>query len=324
MQQQNPEPHWGYLFSYFAHGGTADGQQISFALSEGNDPLRWRELNGGRPVLTSTLGERGLRDPFVIRSPEGDRFHLIATDLLILDNGDWDAAQRTGSTSVMVWESADLVHWGDQQMAKIAPDTAGNTWAPEAHYDAALGAYVVFWASALYAEDDPEHRGDSYQRMLYATTRDFRTFSQAKVWLDPGHAVIDSTVIEHDGWIHRFTKDEREQGPAAPHAKFVAQDKARSVLAADYRPVAEGLGEGTVSHCEGPIVFKANRDERWYLFVDEFGGRGYLPFESTDLDSGVWTPCADYAMPGNPCHGSVLPLTRSEYDRLEALLTVDQ
>ena len=81
----------GYLFTYFTGEGTADGEQIYYALSKGNDPLHWRELNGGKPVLTSTLGEKGLRDPFIIRSPEGDKFYQIATDLRIYGNGDWDA-----------------------------------------------------------------------------------------------------------------------------------------------------------------------------------------------------------------------------------------
>lgn len=59
----------GYLFAYFTGEGTADGEQIRYALSRGDNALSWRELNGGQPVLTSTTGEKGLRDPFVIRSP---------------------------------------------------------------------------------------------------------------------------------------------------------------------------------------------------------------------------------------------------------------
>ncbi|WP_324610876.1 immunoglobulin-like domain-containing protein, partial [Streptomyces scabiei] len=73
----------GYMFSYFTGEGTSDGEQLYAALSKGNDPLKWRELNEGKPVLTSTLGEKGLRDPFIIRSPEGDKFYQIATDLRI-------------------------------------------------------------------------------------------------------------------------------------------------------------------------------------------------------------------------------------------------
>ena len=43
----------------------------------------------------------------------------IATDLRICGNGDWDASQRTGSKSIMVWESTDLVHWTNQRLVKV-------------------------------------------------------------------------------------------------------------------------------------------------------------------------------------------------------------
>ncbi|MER5514350.1 family 43 glycosylhydrolase [Streptomyces sp. NPDC002763] len=312
----------GYLFSYFTGEDTADGEQLHAALSKGDDPLNWRELNDGKPVLTSTLGEQGLRDPFIIRSPEGDKFYQIATDLRIYGNGDWDAAQRTGSRSIMVWESTDLVHWTDQRLVRVAPDSAGNTWAPEAFYDAELGEYVVFWASKLYA--DEAHSGDTYNRMMYATTRDFHTFSEPKVWIDRGWSVIDSTMIQHDGTYYRLSKDERNNTSSTPDSKFVFEEKSDSILAADWTPVAAGIGKGAMSAAEGPLVFKSNTEDKWYAFLDEFGGRGYLPFETTDLDSGVWTPVADYDLPSKPRHGTVLPVTRAEYDRLLRAYQPDQ
>ncbi len=311
-----PRPYVGYAFSYFTGEGTADGEQVYAALSQGNDPLRWRELNGGRPVLTSTMGEKGLRDPFIIRSPEGDKFYQIATDLRIHGNGDWDAAQRTGSRSIMVWESTDLVNWTDQRLVMVAPDTAGNTWAPEAYYDKGLGAYVVFWASKLYASDDPDHTGNTYNRMLYATTRDFVTFTEPKVWVDPGYSVIDSTVIEHDGTYYRFTKDERNNSSSTPCSKFIIEERSETILDLEYDFVAECIGRGAINQGEGPTIFKSNTEEKWYLFIDEFGGRGYVPFESTDLASGAWTKSADYALPARPRHGTVLPVTQAEYDRM--------
>ena len=82
--REKPEaaPYQGYAFSYFT-GNSIAGEKIYFAASRGNHALRWDELNGGQPKLESTMGEMGLRDPFLIRSPEGDRFFLIATDLSI-------------------------------------------------------------------------------------------------------------------------------------------------------------------------------------------------------------------------------------------------
>ncbi|KUN24873.1 hydrolase [Streptomyces antibioticus] len=311
----------GYMFSYFTGEGTSDGEQLYAALSKGDDPLKWRELNDGKPVLTSTLGEKGLRDPFIIRSPEGDKFYQIATDLRIYGNGDWDAAQRSGSKSIMVWESTDLVHWTDQRLVKVSPDSAGNTWAPEAFYDAERGEYVVFWASKLY--DNEAHSGDTYNRMMYATTRDFYTFSQPKVWVDRGYSVIDSTMIRHNGTYYRLSKDERNNSSSTPNSKFIFEEKSDSILGS-WTPVAEGIGKGAMSAAEGPLVFKSNTEEKWYAFLDEFGGRGYLPFETTDLDSGVWTPVADYDLPSRPRHGTVLPVTQAEYDRLLHAYQPDQ
>ncbi len=317
------EPYAGYVFTYFTGEGTADGEQVHMALSDGNDPLRWRELNGGAPLLRSTLGDRGVRDPFLIRSPQGDRFYLIATDLRIHGNGDWDRAQRHGSRSIMVWESADLVNWSPQRSVRVSPPTAGNTWAPEAYWDESRGQYVVFWASKLYAADDPQHTGSSHNRMMYATTKDFTTFSEARVWHDPGHSVIDSTVIRHGGVYHRFTKDERNQSPSAPCGKFITQERSTDLLASSWSPVADCIGrEGAagpgISRGEGPAVFKSNTEEKWYLFIDEFGGRGYVPFETTDLASGRWTMSPSYDLPASPRHGTVVPVTGAEYDRLAA------
>ncbi|MEU9733564.1 family 43 glycosylhydrolase [Streptomyces sp. NPDC048002] len=315
------EPQYaGYLFAYFTGEDSADGERIRFALSRGEDPLHWRELDAGRPVLTSDVGTRGLRDPFLVRSPEGDRFFLIASDLRMHGEpgGSWEEVQRHGSRSVVVWDSTDLVHWTDRRLVRIAPDRAGNAWAPKAHWDPALGAYVVHWASRLYAEDDPGHTGASYNRMLYATTRDFRTFTEPVVWHDPGHSVIDSTVVEHRGTYYRFTKDEREPGSGAPGSKFITCEKSGELTSTSWELVADRIGAGAMERGEGPTVFRSNTEDRWYLFIDEYGGRGHLPFETDDLDSGRWTPCADHRLPANPRHGSVLPLTREEYDRLLA------
>lgn len=305
----------GYLFSYFT-SEDANGEQVYFALSQGNDPLNWRELNGGNPVLTSTLGEQGVRDPFIIRSPEGDKFYQIATDLKIYGDGNWDAAQRTGSRSIMVWESLDLINWTNQRLVKVSPDTAGNTWAPEAFYDDTIGAYVILWAANLYAEDDPDHTGSTYNRMMYATTRDFHTFSEPQVWKDPGYSVIDSTVVKHGDTYYRFTKDERDNTSSTPCGKFIIEEKATSLLDLDWDVIAECIGSGAVSRGEGPLIFKSNTEERWYLFVDEFGDRGYVPFESTDLESGEWTMSSSYSLPSRPRHGTVLPVTAAEYARL--------
>ncbi|WP_329046164.1 family 43 glycosylhydrolase [Amycolatopsis sp. NBC_01488] len=317
------EPLAGYSFFYFTGEGTSDGEQIYSALSKGNDPLNWTELNHGRPVLKSSLGELGVRDPFILRSPDGDKFYLLATDLRIYAGRGWDAAQRTGSRSIMVWESTDLAHWSRQRSVQVSPPTAGNTWAPEASWDAQRGTYVVYWASKLYAENDPNHTGDSYNRMMYATTRDFVTFSAPQVWNDPGYSVIDSTVVKDQGTYYRFTKDERNNTSSTPCSKFITEEKSTDLLDPHYGFVADCIGKATatspgLSAGEGPTGFKSNTENKWYLFIDEFGGRGYVPFESTDLNSGQWTMSAGAHLPASPRHGTVLPVTQAEMNRLSA------
>ncbi|MEV7094849.1 glycoside hydrolase family 43 protein [Amycolatopsis sp. NPDC051045] len=309
----------GYLFVYFAGEGTPDGEQVHFALSQGNDPLRWREP-AGRPALRSTLGTGGIRDPYVIRSPRGDGFYLIATDLRMYGRDDWDQAQRHGSRSIVVWESTDLVRWGEPRLVAVAPDTAGHAWAPEAFYDPVRGAYVVFWASTLYPPGDPGHTTESHNRIMYATTEDFRTFGEPRVWFDPGHSVIDSTVIEHNGTYHRFSQDDRGPGGggATPCGRYITQEKAAVLTSRTYALVKECIGEGAIVGGEGPLVFRSNTEKRWYLFIDEYGGRGYQPFETTDLESGDWRPAANAQLPAGLRHGTVLPVTRAEYHRLAA------
>jgi hypothetical protein len=56
----------GYVFAYFKDNSLA-GEKIFLAASNGNNALDWQELNDGNPVLTSTEGTKGLRDPFLIR-----------------------------------------------------------------------------------------------------------------------------------------------------------------------------------------------------------------------------------------------------------------
>jgi hypothetical protein len=216
----------------------------------------------------------------------------------------------------MVWESTDLVNWSEQRMVEVSPESAGNTWAPEVMYDDTTGEYIVFWASKLY--DNEEHSGSSHQRMMYAKTRDFYTFTEPQVYIDYGYSIIDTTMIEHEGKVYRFTKDERGNSASTPNGKFIFQEVGDSVLAPNFTLIKEGIGKGVIGQGEGATVFKSNTEEKWYMFIDEFGGRGYVPFETTDLQSGEWRLSENYDLPGRPRHGTVLPVTKAEYDALLA------
>ena len=160
--------------------------------------------------------------------------------------------------------------------------------------------------------------------MLYATTRDFRTFSEPRIWQDRGESRIDSTVIKENGTYYRFTKDE---GGGGTGCSDIIQEKAASLTAVDlpanpawtFMKGCIGREAGT-SAVEGPSVFKANPGDtsgsKYYLFVDEYGGRGYIPLGTDDLENPSWRVPANYSLPASPRHGTVIPVTQAELDRL--------
>ena len=94
-----------YLFIYFI-GEQEDGEQVYFSVS--SDGLHWEDLNQGKPVLRSCVGEKGIRDPFVVRDSENDRFYMMATDLRIGAGKGWEEAQYRGSRNLIIWESCRL------------------------------------------------------------------------------------------------------------------------------------------------------------------------------------------------------------------------
>lgn len=307
------EDYTDYFFTYFAGEGYADGEQIYFAASE--DGLNWTDLNKNNPVLTSTLGEKGVRDPFIIRSPEGDKFYMIATDLKIYGNGDWNAAQNSGSQALMVWESTDLVNWSDQRMVTVsAAIGAGCTWAPEATYDELTGEYVVYWASRTPAVDGK-------QRLYYAKTRDFYTFTEPKVWIDMDQSAIDSTVLKENGTYYRFTKNEGgETNSVGAKTKSIFMEKSNQLLG-DYSHIpSDSLNNN--QWVEGPTIFKFNKDDqkngKYCLLVDNFGGIGYYPLITDNLESGDFhsPEKGTYKMPSRARHGTPIRVTKEEYNRV--------
>ncbi|MFA6884297.1 MAG: glycoside hydrolase [Paludibacteraceae bacterium] len=313
--------YYAYLFAYFKGEGLAQGEQIYFAVSK--DGLHWPDLNDGNPVLTSSLGEKGLRDPFIMRSADGNKFFVIATDLKIYGNGNWSAAQTSGSKSIMVWESSDLINWSDQRMCQVAPEGAGCTWAPEAFYDEDEQTYVVFWSSKIpNVQNVPNN--DNTHRIYYCTTKDFVHFSETKVWSELRNqngkviSVIDATVIRVGDTYYRFKKNEatesHKQGfPSS--GKYIIMEKSKSLLGT-WQEVNTALSQ--TSGVEGPTSFKFNGEDKWCLFLDDFGGKGYYPMVTTDFSSGNFLQLAagSYSLPSVMRHGSVVNLTEEEYYRL--------
>ncbi|TYP73091.1 glycoside hydrolase family 43 protein [Paenibacillus methanolicus] len=296
----------GYLLAHFI-GEQPDGEQVYFAYSE--DGLRWEDLNGGLPVLRSELGEKGVRDPFLVRSPKEDKFYLIATDLRIASGKGWSAAVNEGSRDIIVWESADLMNWSSPWSVAVGVPEAGCVWAPEAVYDDAADEFLVFWASATQEPQEHERK----QKIYSARTKDFRSFAATEKYIERDNHIIDTTIIAHDGAYYRYSKDETTKNIRAEKGTSLASDSFVPLHA----PVLEAL-----MGVEGPQIYKLNDREAWCLIVDRFmEGKGYLPLLTTDLESGEFTvvPEGEFDLgQTKKRHGGVIPVTADEGNRLLA------
>ncbi|MGL1955815.1 MAG: glycoside hydrolase family 43 protein [Colwellia sp.] len=299
----------GYLFVTFRGEATPMTEQVYFMISD--DGKNWRALNHAKPVLVSTLGEKGVRDPYIIRSHDNKKFYLIATDLSINLNNDWHRAQTAASQSIVVWESADLVHWSAPRLVKVTPDNAGCTWAPEVIYDELTKRYMVFWASKTADDNYEKHR------IWAAYTKDFTSFSAPFIYIDKPNTVIDTTIVHENGVYYRFTKNEKN--------KAITMEKSNALMG-DWQIVTD-FSLNNLHGYEGPAAFiyqqpQANKSAKWSLLLDFYSqGKGYQSFETSDLSKGDFKAGQPMNFPFHPVrHGSVLSLSKSEYHYIKKAL----
>lgn len=301
----------GFLMTTFRDETTPLSEQVYMAVSE--DGRRWEALKGGKPVLVSDVGEKGVRDSFLLRSHNGKKAWIIATDLCVNRNRDWRRHTRAGSRSIVVWESADLVQWSPPRLAQVAPEEAGCAWAPEAIYDEEAGDYLVYWASTTKSDNFAK------QRIWAARTKDFRTFDKPFVYVEKPNHVIDIHIVRDGGVYYRFTKDDRD--------KSVRMESAKKLMGSWQEVEQFTAGKG--KNFEGPICFqlKAAADGRpaeWCLLLDNVSDRigpgafGYMPFVSHDPGIGQFAPGTGFRFPYPLRHGSVLPITKEELERIKS------
>jgi len=290
----------GYLLVHFI-GEQPDGEQVYFSYSENG--LHWKDLNGGKPILISKLGEQGVRDPFIVRSPLDGSFYIIATDLRIANDKGWTAAVNEGSRDIIVWQSQDLVNWSDPWAVTVGVEGAGCVWAPETIYDEQNEEFLVFWASATKEDGDEERK----QKIYSARTKDFRQFSETELYIERDNHIIDTTIIAHDGHYYRFSKDET--------TKNITLEKGASLAKDAFQPISAPNLE-SIYGVEGPQIYKLNDAEQWCLIIDRFAeGKGYLPLLTSDLNSGEFQVVADDDFDLGATkkrHGSVIPITYAE------------
>jgi GH43 family beta-xylosidase len=303
----------GYLFAHFA---TSDYEKINFGYSA--DGLHFSDLNAGQPLLANLAGTLGVRDPSIIRAPEGDRYWIIGTDLHAegtAPGGSWD--QLNASQKIVVWQSEDLVNWTFNGDIFAGFDKAGNVWAPEAYYDDASGQYYVYWA----ARDQRDNGTNNWALRVYLTkTRDFRTFTTPTVWIDAndpttsadGPNAIDTTIAKDGDTYYRFTTSDWE----------TIVDTATSLDGPWTRAInrGEASAHGLSNHIEGLTVYQLP-DKHWIVMGDS---GGYRAFEAagdtlaglnfTALTAG--SAANQYSFAQTFRHGTVIRLSSAEQERL--------
>lgn len=204
------------------------------------------------------------------------------------------------------------MNWSPARLVDVEGTTAGMAWAPSAVYDETTAEWAVFWASRLYAEDDTAHTGPaSNDRIRFATTKDFETFSAPQDYL----ALADTPIIDQEfqylgkpeHWA-RYIKNETVN-------QMWVETSSTGIFGEWTRVPGYVRGE---TPREGAAFFADNLSPgKYYLLLDDY--TQYLPYQSMDVtEPGFWESTDWTEFPRGLKHGSVTPLTQEEYDAVAA------
>jgi sucrose-6-phosphate hydrolase SacC (GH32 family) len=280
-----------YLFTSF-HEPANEGLRMLYSY----DGKKWNDLD--TVLLKPNVGnQKVMRDPSMIQDKEGT-FHLVWTS-------SWRGDKGFGYSS-----SKDLVNWSTQKMITVMQHepTTVNVWAPELFYDDAKKEYVIIWASCIPGRFEKGQEADSNNhRMYYASTKDFNTFSETKLFIDPGFSVIDAVIIK------RATKD----------YVLVLKDNTRpernlKVAFADnpLGPWQNISAAFTEKFTEGPSVIKLKKG--WMIYYDAYQNKKYEASFTTDFKTFVKADSL-ITVPQGHKHGTIIKVKRKYLKLLKPL-----
>lgn len=277
-----------YIFSSFREPAT-DGLYLAYS----EDGYNWEGLKG--PYLKPEAGEsKIMRDPSLVKGPDGT-YHMVWTT-------DWKGGNGFGYAN-----SKDLINWSEQKFIPTMehePDVV-NVWAPELFYDDEKEEYIIFWASTIpHRFEKGEEAEDNNHRMYYTTTKDFKAFSDTKLFLDPGFSVIDCVIVK------RGSQD----------YVLVLKDNTRPnrniSVAFGESPLGpwENYSETFTGHLsEGPTVIE--QDGEWIIYYDNYGHDNYKAKKTVDFKE--FEDISDKInLPEGHKHGTISRITS---EHLEAL-----
>lgn len=306
-----------YLFAHFKEKLTPDGEQVYFGISRNG--LDWEEVNGGNPVLTANLGEKGCRDIEIVRLHTGG-FVVVTTDLCIVyrmdenHNVDWKKVNSSGSKCLRMWKTDNLVDFSKEKLVYFGRDDFGCMWAPEVFFDEENLEYLVHWGSTV-KED-----GYTHMSIYCSKTKDFETFSYPELYFEKKNEILDSHIAKVGDTYHLFYKNSSDP-PMNMHAT-----SASLYGPFEHDEMFEQYMENKIERAgsyEGPTVYTLP-DGRWCLMLDFFGCEkekmGYVPFISPRAGDMNFERVPDkFSFPYGFKHGRVIEITDEEYERLKQI-----
>ncbi|MCC8019124.1 MAG: family 43 glycosylhydrolase [Rikenellaceae bacterium] len=289
-----------YLFTYFVSNAD-QAEAIRFAISY--DGFNYRALNDDRPVLDPVATSRtgGVRDPHILRCEDGETFYMVVTDM-VAANG-WES-----NRGMVLLKSTDLLNWTHSTVHIPSKKYKGyrnlkRVWAPQTIYDREAGKYMIYWSMKF---------GDGPDTIYYAyANEDFTDIEgEPQVLFMPanGKACIDGDIVEKDGLYHMFYKTEG-------HGDGIKKATTRSLTSGVWEEYDRYLQQ-TDKSVEGSCVFRLIDSDTYILMYDVYRDRSYQFCESIDL---LDFTVVDHAvsMDFHPRHGTVIPITAAEAERLE-------
>lgn len=251
------------------------------------DGKKWNDLD--TVLLRPTVGnQKVMRDPSMVQDKQGI-FHLVWTS-------SWRGDKGFGYAS-----SKDLVHWSEQRFIPVMQQepTTVNTWAPELFYDEDQDQFLIIWASCIPGRFERGIEEDSNNHRMYVTsTKDFNTFSETKLFLDPGFSVIDAVIVKR----------------AAKDYVLVLKDNTRperniKVAFADnpmgpWKDISKPLSD---KFTEGPSVVKPKKE--WLIYFDSYQKKIYEAVSTKDFKE-FKNVTATVQIPEGHKHGTIVPVKR--------------
>jgi hypothetical protein len=288
-----PAPGKAYIFSYFNNNGE-DGLHLAYSL----DGYHWQALNKDSAVLKPAVAkDKLMRDPCIIKGDDG-LFHMV-----------WTVSWN--DKGIGYANSKDLVHWSEQQFLPVMQqeDSARNCWAPEITFDPKTKQYIIYWATTIAGKYKIDHSVESgyNHRLYYVLTKNFKTYTPAKLLYDKGFNVIDATIVPDGNQNIMFLKDETRQ-PPQKNIKIAISNEIDKAYSAPSAPITGNYW------AEGPTTLKIGN--KWIVYFDKYMDHQYGAVESTDLKN--WKDIsAEILLPKGIRHGSILEISASELENLK-------